>query len=135
MAMEQYYDYFVNTASTLHEQHTVPARSCRLRKLMYRVVFPFELKLCNTADDCEAADCAYNLFAIVVHIGSGMHHGGPCLLCPCGTDEVKSVAVGIHNQSSSHGRLERHLHWRAHAQLSEHASQCAVTLQGTMLLL
>jgi len=49
--------------------------SCRLRKLMYRVVFPFELKLNNTSEACDAADSVYNLFAVVVHIGSGMNHG------------------------------------------------------------
>lgn len=47
----------------------------RLKKLMYRVVFPFELKLCNTSEGCDAADSVYNLFAVVVHIGSGMNHG------------------------------------------------------------
>ncbi|DBA83770.1 hypothetical protein WJX77_007460 [Trebouxia sp. C0004] len=47
----------------------------RLRKLMYRVVFPFELKLGNTSEACDAADSVYNLFAVVVHIGSGMNHG------------------------------------------------------------
>ena len=50
---------------------------CRLKKLMYRVVFPFELKLGNTSDNCNAADSVYNLFAVVVHIGSGMNHGKP----------------------------------------------------------
>lgn len=49
--------------------------ACRLRKLMYRVVFPFELKLGNTSEACDAADSVYNLFAVVVHIGSGMNHG------------------------------------------------------------
>lgn len=48
---------------------------CRLRKLMYRVVFPFQLKLCNTSDDCPDVDTMYNLFAVIVHIGSGLHHG------------------------------------------------------------
>lgn len=42
---------------------------------MYRVVFPFELKLCNTSEGCDEADAVYNLFAVVVHIGSGMNHG------------------------------------------------------------
>lgn len=42
---------------------------------MYRVVFPFELKLCNTSEGCDEADSVYNLFAVVVHIGSGMNHG------------------------------------------------------------
>ena len=44
---------------------------------MYRVVFPFELKLCNTSEGCDQADAVYNLFAVVVHIGSGMNHGKP----------------------------------------------------------
>jgi hypothetical protein len=44
-------------------------------KLSYRVAFPFELRLFNTVDDAENADRLYELFAIVVHIGGGPHHG------------------------------------------------------------
>ncbi|KAI8986318.1 hypothetical protein BDB01DRAFT_720441 [Pilobolus umbonatus] len=44
-------------------------------KLTYRVVFPFELRLFNTSDDTEDADRMYELWAFVVHIGSGPHHG------------------------------------------------------------
>ncbi|CAO3651639.1 unnamed protein product [Mucor hiemalis] len=44
-------------------------------KLTYRVVFPFELRLFNTSDDTEDADRMYELWGIVVHIGSGPHHG------------------------------------------------------------
>ncbi|KAJ3559571.1 hypothetical protein NP233_g11233 [Leucocoprinus birnbaumii] len=44
-------------------------------KLAYRVAFPHELRLFNTVDDLENADRLYNLFAIVVHIGNGPHHG------------------------------------------------------------
>lgn len=47
-----------------------------MRKLMYRVVFPLELKLSNTTDDAKGADVLYTLFAVVVHVGSGPHHGG-----------------------------------------------------------
>lgn len=47
---------------------------------MYRVVFPFDLKLRNTTDDCTDADQAYNLFAVVVHVGSGPNHGTPRFL-------------------------------------------------------
>ena len=46
-----------------------------MRKLMYRVVFPFELKLRNTTADCLDADDTYNLLAVVVHVGSGPNHG------------------------------------------------------------
>jgi hypothetical protein len=46
-----------------------------MRKLMYRVVFPFELKLPNTTDDADGQDAMYSLFAVVVHVGSGPHHG------------------------------------------------------------
>ncbi|OAX39528.1 cysteine proteinase [Rhizopogon vinicolor AM-OR11-026] len=44
-------------------------------KLAYRVAFPFELRLFNTIDDVENPDRLYELFAIVVHIGSGPNHG------------------------------------------------------------
>ncbi|KAF5374883.1 hypothetical protein D9758_000494 [Tetrapyrgos nigripes] len=47
----------------------------RYIKLAYRVAFPFQLRLFNTVDDAEDADRLYNLFAIVVHIGTGPHHG------------------------------------------------------------
>jgi hypothetical protein len=42
---------------------------------MYRVVFPFELKLRNVADECDDADDVFHLFAVVVHVGSGLNHG------------------------------------------------------------
>ncbi|KAJ4471868.1 hypothetical protein C8J55DRAFT_406659, partial [Lentinula edodes] len=44
-------------------------------KLSYRVAFPLQLRLFNTVDDAEDADRLYNLFAIVVHLGNGPHHG------------------------------------------------------------
>ena len=44
----------------------------RYKKLSYRVVFPLELKLSDTAED---ADIEYSLFAVVVHVGSGPNHG------------------------------------------------------------
>ncbi|KAK7686477.1 hypothetical protein QCA50_010073 [Cerrena zonata] len=47
----------------------------RYVKLAYRVAFPFQLRLFNTVDDAENPDRLYELFAIVVHIGAGPHHG------------------------------------------------------------
>ncbi|CAO1619658.1 unnamed protein product [Parajaminaea phylloscopi] len=47
----------------------------RFVKLAYRVLFPLELRLFNTADDAEDPDRLYELFGIVVHIGAGPHHG------------------------------------------------------------
>lgn len=44
-------------------------------KLAYRVAFPLELRLFNTVDDAQNPDRLYELFAIVVHIGNGPHHG------------------------------------------------------------
>lgn len=44
-------------------------------KLTYRVVFPFELRLFNTAADVSDPDRLYELWAIIVHIGIGPHHG------------------------------------------------------------
>lgn len=39
-------------------------------KLAYRVAFPYELRLFNTVDDIDDADRLYDLFAIVVHVGT-----------------------------------------------------------------
>lgn len=39
-------------------------------KLAYRVAFPLQLRLFNTVDDAEDPDRLYELFAIVVHIGT-----------------------------------------------------------------
>lgn len=47
----------------------------KYRKLSYRVVFPLELRLCNTSDDAEDPDRLYSLFAVVVHVGSGPNQG------------------------------------------------------------
>ena len=45
-------------------------------KLMYRVAFPFELKLGAAASaGCPAADAPYALLAVIVHVGSGLDHG------------------------------------------------------------
>ncbi|CAN8061518.1 unnamed protein product [Agarophyton chilense] len=47
----------------------------KYKKLNYRVVFPLELRLCNTSDDAEDPDRLYSLFAVVVHVGSGPNQG------------------------------------------------------------
>jgi len=47
----------------------------QMKKLTYRVVFPFELKLVNTTDDCEEQDVLYSLSAVVVHMGAHVNHG------------------------------------------------------------
>lgn len=51
-------------------------------KLMYRVVFPFELKLGSTSaeDGPDGADALYQLFAVIVHVGSGLDHGEIAIL-------------------------------------------------------
>lgn len=57
-----------------------------MQKLMHRVVFPMELKLCNTTDDNPDSDDVYNLFAVVVHSGSSLNHGKMSvilILCIC----------------------------------------------------
>lgn len=33
------------------------------------------IALSVTTDDAEGSDCLYSLFAVVVHVGSGPHHG------------------------------------------------------------
>jgi len=47
----------------------------RLQKLFHRVVFPYYLRLFNTTDDAEDQDRIYELYAIVVHLGSTPFHG------------------------------------------------------------
>lgn len=73
----------------------------KYKKLSYRVVFPLELRLCNTSDDAEDPDRLYALFAVVVHVGSGPNQGhyvalikshGQWLLFDDDCVEVKSEA-------------------------------------------
>jgi ubiquitin carboxyl-terminal hydrolase 12/46 len=47
----------------------------RHAKLMHRVVFPSELKIPNMEEEAEGQDAPYQLFAVVVHVGSGPNHG------------------------------------------------------------
>lgn len=47
----------------------------RFHKLFHRVVYPYTLRLFNTTDDAEDLDRLYELYAVVVHIGGGPHHG------------------------------------------------------------
>ena len=48
---------------------------------MYRVTFPFDMKLPGDTDEGEDAEYLYLLKGVVVHVGSGPNHGTPCL-CP-----------------------------------------------------
>ena len=47
----------------------------RHAKLNHRVVFPSQLKIPNLVDGASDPDASYDLFAVVVHIGSGPNHG------------------------------------------------------------
>ena len=47
----------------------------RLKKLTYRVAFPQTLRIINVTNDCADTNACYRLFGIVVHLGSGLHHG------------------------------------------------------------
>ncbi|KAI5302913.1 hypothetical protein KEM56_000224 [Ascosphaera pollenicola] len=47
----------------------------RLQKLFHCVAYPYYLRLFNTTDDAEDPDRLYELYAVVVHIGGGPHHG------------------------------------------------------------
>ncbi|KAL9049861.1 MAG: hypothetical protein Q9162_006977 [Coniocarpon cinnabarinum] len=46
-----------------------------LRKLFDRVVFPFYLRIQNTTEDAEDPDRLYELYAVIVHLGSNPNHG------------------------------------------------------------
>jgi len=47
----------------------------RLTKLFHRVVYPYYLRMFNTTDETEDPDRLYELYAVVVHIGSNAFHG------------------------------------------------------------
>lgn len=47
----------------------------KFKKLTYRVVFPFELRLFNTTEDCANGDQIYDLVSFVVHCGMGLNRG------------------------------------------------------------
>ncbi|KAA8495801.1 Ubiquitin carboxyl-terminal hydrolase 4 [Porphyridium purpureum] len=52
----------------------------KLKKLSYRVVFPLELRIETTNDEGtkgskSQGSCLYDLFGVVVHVGSGPNHG------------------------------------------------------------
>jgi ubiquitin carboxyl-terminal hydrolase 9/13 len=47
----------------------------KFQKLFHRVVYPYYLRLFNTTDDAEDPDRLYELYAVVVHIGSTPNHG------------------------------------------------------------
>lgn len=47
----------------------------RFSKLTNRVCFTEHLRLFNTADETPNSERMYELSAIIVHIGSGPHHG------------------------------------------------------------
>lgn len=57
------------------------------KKLAHRVVFPLEFNLCNTVEltTQPQRNKLYRLFAVVVHIGSGPHHGHYVALVKCKT--------------------------------------------------
>ncbi|EGC36657.1 hypothetical protein DICPUDRAFT_77679 [Dictyostelium purpureum] len=52
-------------------------------KLNYRVVFPFETIIQNTTSDLKDYDRKYNLFAVVIHVGSGPNRGHYYSLIKC----------------------------------------------------
>ncbi|KAK3394426.1 hypothetical protein B0H63DRAFT_386405 [Podospora didyma] len=47
----------------------------RLQKLFHRVVYPYHLRMFNTTDDAVDPDRMYELYAVVIHIGSNAYHG------------------------------------------------------------
>lgn len=49
--------------------------SYKFSKLFYTVVYPYYLRLSNTTNDVNDPDRLYELYAVVVHLGSGPYHG------------------------------------------------------------
>lgn len=85
----------------------------RMRKLMHRVVFPMELKLSNTTEDAEGADQPYTLFAVVVHVGSGPHHGHYVSLIKSGGswwffDDENVEAINEHQVQNTFGLTQEY---------------------------
>mmetsp|Transcript_9479 Transcript_9479/g.28514 ORF Transcript_9479/g.28514 Transcript_9479/m.28514 type:complete len:389 (-) Transcript_9479:354-1520(-) len=68
--------HFKRFKTTTHMDRDGYVRMTR-SKLMYRVVFPFTLKVGATSsvEGPNGSDALYSLFAVIVHVGSGMDHG------------------------------------------------------------
>lgn len=47
----------------------------RLQKLFHRVVYPYYLRMFDTADETQDPDRLYELYAVVVHVGGNAYHG------------------------------------------------------------
>ncbi|KAG4304469.1 hypothetical protein PORY_002179 [Pneumocystis oryctolagi] len=47
----------------------------KLSKLFHTVVYPYYLRLSNTTDDVDNPDRLYELYAVIVHLGSGSCYG------------------------------------------------------------
>ena len=47
----------------------------RFKKLSYRIAFPQELRLTDVCDEAHDPERKYRLFAVIIHAGSGPHHG------------------------------------------------------------
>ncbi|KAG9242986.1 U1biquitin-specific peptidase-like protein [Calycina marina] len=47
----------------------------QLKKSFHRVAYPYYLRMFNTTDETEDPDRLYELYAVVVHIGSNAFHG------------------------------------------------------------
>lgn len=83
----------------------------RYVKLGFRVAFPMELRLFNTTDDTEDPDRLYELFAVVVHVGGGPHHGHYVSLVRSmnrwllfDDDSVDVSSKGMHKDEGIHQR-------------------------------
>jgi len=80
----------------------------QMKKLTHRVVFPFDLKLTNTTEDCPDKNARFRLKAIVVHMGAHINHGHYVALIKSGTkwlcfDDDQVVAVTENQVRSTFG--------------------------------
>lgn len=68
----------------------------KIKKLPYRVSFPMDLKVVNALEECDDADAAYELAAVVVHVGQSPYHGHYVCLVKSGA-RVRSEGSGGRN--------------------------------------
>ena len=65
---------------------------------MYRVTFPFELRLPSDGPDEDEPELRFLLKGVVVHVGSGPNHGGPARGASRTLPQASRALRALHSQ-------------------------------------